>query len=186
MYDGPSITDWITAAATGATAAIAGYIAWLGLHRDSVARLPVVEAELSNDGGQCTLRLIVRNRLPEAIVVTSARIRRPKSALISRVSTSSYGEGEVEPPTSDRVDLNVEIAAAGTERVDNQGGPCEADVKPLTLYLFPPVGWVGGSAVIDLRISSRALTLRDKRIAIRRFMPAHAAMKTAARASSQA
>src|SRR5580700_8594103 len=74
MTEHPSVTDWITAAATGATAiatTIAGFIAWLAFRRDSRNQLPIIEADFGFEWPYRVLNLIIRNRLPETIVVTS-------------------------------------------------------------------------------------------------------------------
>jgi len=57
MTEHPSVTDWITAAATGTTAiaaTIAGFVAWLAFRRDSRNQLPIIEAEFGFDSQSLT------------------------------------------------------------------------------------------------------------------------------------
>jgi hypothetical protein len=186
MIEHPSVTDWITAAATGTTAiaaTIAGFVAWLAFRRDSRNQLPIIEADFGFEWPYRVLNLIIRNRLPETIVVTSAIIRRPKGSLISKPEWSSKGGIEIKQPTSNRVDLDFDVAPFGAATVGIPGAPMYADAQRCDLYLLLPIDWTSGIVVIDLRISSRALTLRNKRMVIKRFTTAPPARKTAASAN---
>ncbi len=186
MSEHPSVTDWITAAATGATAiaaTIAGFIAWLAFRRDSKNLLPIIEADFQYEAPYWALNLVIRNRLPETIVVTSAKIKRPKGSLISKAVWSLTGGIEIKQPTLNRIDIDFEIAPFGATRVEIPGARMYADAQHIDLYLLAPVKWTSGIIVVDLRISSKSLTLRDKRMVIKRFITPPAAIKTAASAN---
>jgi hypothetical protein len=129
------------------------------------------------------LTLIIRNRLPETIVVTSAKIKRPKGSLISKPEWSSKGGIEIKQPTSHRIDLDCDVAPFGAATVGMPGAPMYADTQRCDLYLLFPTEWTSGIVAIDLSISSRALTLRDKRMVIKRFTTAPPARKIAASAN---
>ena len=60
------------------------------------------------------------------------------------------------------------------------------DVQLFDIYLRPPPHWSLGRVAIELRISSRALTIRDKRIMIKRRMEAINASNTDENARSPA
>ena len=98
MSEHPSVTDWITAAATGTTtiaATIAGLVAWLAFRRDSRNQLPIIEADFGFEWPYRVVNLIIRNRLPETIMVTSAIVRQPKGSQISKPEWSSKGGIEI-------------------------------------------------------------------------------------------
>jgi hypothetical protein len=177
MAEHPSITDWITAAATTATAfaaAIAGFIAWLAFQRDLKNQLPIIEPSFLFEEPYWVLNLIICNRTPETIVITSTRIRQPKKSLIARPMLTADGI-EIKP-TSNRINLNFEI---GRFRVVAIPGEPTFNANNLDLYLVLPSGWESGTLIVDLRISSKALTLRDKRMVIKRFISAPTTIKTA-------
>ena len=91
-----------------------------------------------------------------------------------------------------------DAAVHGRHREDRNGrclredrggtiGPFEGaplDVYFLDLYLLPPPHWSAGRIKIALRISSRALTIRDKRIVIKRRVSAIQRTQTEANARS--
>jgi hypothetical protein len=180
MTEHPSVTDWITAAATGTTAiaaTIAGFIAWLAFRRDSRNQLPIIEADFGFEWSYRVLNLIIRNRLPETIVVTS------EGSLISKPEWSSKGGIEIKQPTSNRVELDFDVAPFGAATVGIPGAPMYADAQRCDLYLLFPTKWTSGIVVIDLRISSKALTLGNKRMVVKRFTSAPPARKTVANAN---
>jgi hypothetical protein len=86
---------------------------------------------------------------------------------------SGYGGsgGIVVKGKSSMVELNREISPLGT--TSGLFYPFDptvrrADVSSIDLYLSPPDKWDGGTVKVDLRISSKSLTIRDKRITIKR------------------
>jgi hypothetical protein len=83
-------------------------------------------------------------------------------------------------PISNRIGLNFEIAPLRAAIAVTHGQPIYADSKNLELYLLPTYGWESGIIVIVLRISSKALTIRDKRMVIKRFTTPPPAIKIAA------
>jgi hypothetical protein len=176
MADHPSIADWITATSTALTAiaaGVAGFIAWLAFRRDTLNRLPIIETDIEFESQYRVLNLTITNRLPETIVVTSAIVRKPKGSLISAAFRfGQHGYVEVMPPNSNEANLKVEVEAAGSSIQAIPGMGVVGDVKKLPLYILPPKGWMSGDLVVDLSISSKARTLRDKRIVIRRFTAA--------------
>ena len=146
-------------------------------------QLPIIEADFGFEWPYRVLNLIIRNRLPETIVVTSAKIKRPKGSLISKPEWSSKGGIEIKQPTSNRIDLDFDVAPFGAATVGMPGAPMYADTQRCDLYLLFPTEWTSGIVAIDLSISSRALTLRDKRMVIKRFTTAPPARKIATSAN---
>jgi hypothetical protein len=63
--------------------------------------------------------------------------------------------------------VNVRIAPIGfTSDSLHPGVKRKADTYHKEFYISPPDDWGEGSVKIDLRISSKALTIRDRRITI--------------------
>jgi len=171
----PSITDWLTTIATGVTAfaaGLGGLFAWRAYRRDTRHQLPIVELEFRDSSGNKLLRLLIRNRLPETIDVGTISIRAPRGATLHR---------DISEKPSQTLSLDQDVGPYGST-VDPIYSPPDrglisADTKRIDLYVNFPLGWKSGNVAIDLLISSRALTLRDKRIVIKRFTTAPKAMK---------
>jgi len=174
MTNPPQLTDWITAGATAITAVatgVAGLVAYLALRRDSTKELPVVEAILKPAGKSDALSLqaVIRNRIAETLVAESVRVTRPKGASLARMQSAGVSRRDA---TSGELMLGIEIPPAGSSI---RGGPFDgtySDSANVWLLLFPPQGWSAGVVEIQFRISSRALTIRDKRIVVRRSIGA--------------
>jgi hypothetical protein len=174
---GPSWTDWITAGATAATALaaiIGGFIAWCGLRRDLNSQLPIVEADFRwmepAYGEYLALTLVIRNQLYERLVLESARVKRPRHMLISKDTQTGKdgGFGGIVKGTLSTVEINRPIAPIGTETDMFRGMPQRMDVSHVELYLSPPDNWDGGRVIIHLRIASKSLATRPRRVVIKR------------------
>lgn len=174
MSDPSNIADWITAGSTAATAIVAAagsLVACLAYRRDSRASFPVVEVDLDWSrwfSNILTLNLIVRNQLYETITLDSIRVKKPSQMTFSKSVKKDDGSSEIEKGHSSRVTIGRTIAPIGIATEFPPGRMTRLDMDREEYYLSPPDGWNGGIVDIDLRISSRALTMRDKRIVIKR------------------
>jgi hypothetical protein len=178
MADHPSIADWITAASTAATAiaaALAGWIAFAALRRDTKASLPTIETDIrwcaEADGEQyILLEVLIRNPRWETIIIESAKVVAPRNATIS--DKFKYVNGTMVRQIrgdGSSIDMNVRVGSYGSESdLFSPGRPQRSDICRHEIYLLPPPDWSEGSMRVDLRISSKALTIRHKRIVIRR------------------
>lgn len=186
------LTDWITAVATAATAlaaGIAGFIAWLAYRRDQRLSLPTVEAVLrwvrDQDDDFILLKLIIRNPLWETIILESAHAKYPQSTLISSKYENINGEmTPIKKGESSYTDIDDEIYSYGSTSDFYPGRSVRADVYHRDIYLLPPRDWSGDKVRIDLFISSRALTLRHKRVTIKRRISPRPSKQTEANARS--
>lgn len=180
----PTWTDWVTAISTATTAMIAGLAVWFGLLRDKRARLPVVEhdAEWRSLGGEdyICFHVTVRNRLYEMINIRFARVSRPRGATLFDLSMierdHSNRPARLPRSSSATLIINRDVRPIGDvpSRAADEGPfvASRVDVQFFDIYLRPPPHWSSGRTAIELRISSRASTIRDKRIIIRRRMEA--------------
>lgn len=187
-----SLSDWITAVATAATAlfaAITGLAAWLAYRRQVRHDFPVVELDLrwsieGDIGPHLSLRFVILNRLDETLIVHQCMIKEPKGATISSGVTSRDGGRAPSKGTASQIQLNYNIPRCGSYLSGPPGaGPIAADIVPFTLFVSLPGGWHFGKLVIHLLISSDASTIRDKRITIKKIVPVDAHMKIDAKAS---
>jgi hypothetical protein len=191
------LTDWVTAAATAITALLvgfSGFVAWLAYRRDKRRDLPVIEpcAIWEDDKGlghYLHLRLIITNRLDETVILNTVSVRRPRGALVSagmRVNTGySGGTLAATRGSSDTVVLGETISSAGSAFLGAMDGhSIRIDTAELSLYIFPPSTWLSGEVLIILRVSSKALTIRDKRMVIKSRVPAATVKRTDEAASN--
>jgi hypothetical protein len=188
-----SLPDWITATATGITAVAAGFaafVAWLAFRRDARASLPVVEADLEWDidgaSSFVLVTLTIRNRLEETITLDSARVKRPDGTLISnKIVLGNDGRGiAVKRGDAPFIKIEREIQPLGSPTESYFQIIQRTDVFQTELFLSPPNDWDGGWIRIDLRISSKALTIRDKRMVIKRRISPKPAKQTEAKANN--
>lgn len=173
--------EWITAIATVATALLTGtggVATWLALRREGRRQLPIIEFDLSRRAtGEALVDLRIRNRLDETLVLTELAVVRPRGALASNrfVKTADGRRGEAVAGTASKLSLNVVI---GPEE-DRSHIPGFRPSYLQTFTLWPPERFLSGQSVeLSLRFSSKALTIRDKRIVIKNSMPAAIAMQT--------
>jgi hypothetical protein len=177
---GSWLSDWITAAATAATALFAAITGWAAMqaYRHEVKRdLPVVESDFrwsteGEIGPHSRLRFTILNRLDETLVVQECEIKKPKRNTISTGIISSNG---IVPSrgVSQRIRLDYNVYRSGTlSSGPPGGGSVSSDLLPFLIFLSPPDDWHRGEIVTQLLISSKASTIRNKRIVIRTMMPA--------------
>lgn len=191
-------SDWITAASTAATALFAAMTGWVGLlaYRQANRRLlPVVEPTLtwqedSELGRFIYARLHLTNRLDETIIVERIRAVRPRRSLLSagqRVTTPDARR--ILKPTKGMgrsIFCSEQIASAGSEMEFVPGHTARFDIQVLEFYIFPRRRWSKGVVRLQLRVSSKALTIRDKRMIVQSKIPPMPIKSTAVIASSSA
>jgi len=180
------LPNWITAvstAITGIAAFLTGLFAWLSLRRDRRRDDPIIEANFewgkSKHAGLLGLRVVARNMGYETIVLDSIRVVRPSKMTICR---EDYMSGRLEyfPSPHRKLPLQWTIDPVGSERrVPLTWG----DALPHQFYFTPPLGWSSGTVEIELRISSRTLSIRDRRITIKRHVTVAPITKTDASTS---
>jgi hypothetical protein len=189
----PGWPDWITAVSTALTAILtgfAGFAAVVALRRDTKRQQPIVEPKLRWSEGYILASITVRNRLPESIIITSAEVKKPRRAKISygrRNVSVPIGNSEPIPPELQKIPLNIDVAPIGTEPNRFDGILMSAgEARSCEFYIQPPAEWRGGNVRIDLRISSMALTIRDRRMVITRTISAPPTRQTDEKASKPA
>ena len=176
----------MSTAATGVFAAIGSVIAYRSYKRDIAAGFPRVEPDLkwSHDevlGSYVGVQIFLVNRLDETLEITSAAVRKPRRSKISlgewKVNKTGFNSYYATKAKGNNVEMKAEVSEAGSGW--NDAGPFgRADRTQLRFCVYPPRRWLGGSLRIDLRISSKALTIRDKRIVVqRRLAPKTSSIK---------
>jgi hypothetical protein len=160
-------------AATALAAIIAGCIAWRSLRRDIDSQVPIVEAEFRwmepAQGDYLGLTLVIRNQLYERLVLEVAHAKKPRHTLISkdRQRGKDGGLAGVVKGTLSTVEINREIAPIGTATALFSPGMLQRmDVSRVELFLSPPDNWDGGRLIIHLRIASKSLATRPRRVVI--------------------
>jgi hypothetical protein len=182
----PSITDWLTSGATIATAIGAGLAAWVTFlgYRLAIRRAsPVIEPDIywisSADTGRCLqIHLTVKNRLDETLRLGRLSIKTPKGCLISLGRWEPQGDN-LFPARGDAAFLDL----ANAPRPDYREVGPNRESRPI-LFVCPPSGWAGGKFRAEVRISTKAFTIRDRRIAIQSVVQPDPKMQTDAKASN--
>jgi len=178
----PSWTDYVTAIATAATALFAGLsgiAALIVLRRESRRLLPVIEpdfrwADEKDVGPHIRTLILITNRLDETLVIDSVKLARPAGGTLSPGCPTGYGgDTKAGRGHSPRLSLGRQIRPRGEP--DSIGRDSSGDWAQLMLYAFPPPQWSAGKVRLEIRISSKALTIRNRRIVIQRTVPAMAA-----------
>lgn len=165
---------WITAGATVITAILTGtggVAAWLALRREREREMPVVERSLYWDKGHLILKLTVTNRLPETLTLDSVEIKRPRGTTISDETGPGDKEWNPGPPIPGESSIMVcghPVKRAGSVASQHSFG----DTSYWGFSVWPPASWKAGVVKIVLRISSRAETIRNRRIVIKSKVPA--------------
>jgi hypothetical protein len=188
------LPDWITAISTAvtATAAIAaGFIAWVSLRRQSMPALPVIEPDFqwlqSQSKRFLRLNIVVRNQLYETIIIERITIKNPRGMTfatetqrnISGPKTFGPNAGKIplvwrenfyEKHETVEVALDWSISPVGTVSSVPYPEPemARRDVHSRTFFLAPPSHWNEGTVRIELQLVSKALTIRRRRITIKR------------------
>lgn len=196
MSDATSaLPDWITAISTGITAVLtglAGIAAVAGLRRDTKRQLPIIEPSFDWISDRLVrARILIRNRLPETIEITSVGIKKPRGSKISfgtrQISGEKRQRWEPVPPEFRNINTRLAISPIGSERLATGGVVFDyGESRTCDFYILPPPDWRSGKIVLVLRISSRALTIRDRRSTITRTIAAPANSKPEEMAKSHA
>jgi hypothetical protein len=159
-----SLTDWITSGATVATAiatGFGGFAAWLLYRHERNKDLPIIEIlNIRRDqDDELFVRVRIRNRLPEILIVNRLEVLCPRAATASLGHTEAGGmRRPAIRPTSRRIDHEWEIEGAESYEID--------------LFVYPPEGWRSGQIALSLRVSTRSRTIRDRRKTIKQFVNA--------------
>ena len=156
-----------TVIATGATAIYQA----LEYRRRRQEADPIVEVKhypLVN--GQLVMALVLRNKLPETLVLTRIEVLRPRRAQIS----SHW----INPPEGDRVWDEFQMRAVDMEAVlAPVGTPPSHGVMRLVspneslrveTCIRPPVAWNGGDLLLLLTVCTRSAIPRERHIKVRR------------------
>lgn len=188
----PSLTDWTTAistAITGIFAAVAATVSIAAYRRDTRKGLPIVETHIARFGTAPFGRFIeasvnITNRLDETLTIDAIIIREPKGATLSEgtIGLGAVGYGGLPEPaagTSNQINPMRKIRPAGAYSV--RKGATEPTVAySLPLYVALPDKWSGGRLTFCVFVSSKAETIRHKRIVTKSEIMADTAQKTAA------
>jgi hypothetical protein len=181
-----SLSDWITAVATAATAlfaAITGLAAWLAYRRQARHDFPVVELEFENIGPHIRLQFTILNRLDETLIIHKCWVKKPKGATVSTGVISSNGALVPSKGNASHLQLDYKVPRSGAYRSGPLGeGFVAADILTFPIFVSLPDKWQSSVLIIQLLISSRASTIRDKRIAIKRIIAADPHTKIDAKA----
>lgn len=165
--------DWITAWATAITAILTGtggLAAWLALRREQLREMPIVERTVHWDDGHLILKLTITNRLPETLILDSVEITRPRGTTISDSTgpgDKAWSPGPPVPGVGPVLPCRFSINRAGSEGSQHSVG----DIGYRGFSVWPPTGWSSGHLKIVLRVSSKAETIRNKRMVIKHRVP---------------
>ena len=179
-----ALTDWITAAATVATAlatAVAGFAAWRTGRREARSILPIIEPTLKRlataSGRHIAVHFVIRNVLYETLIVESARVVSPRATILSKNLQRSLDvnarQTEIELGSSNEANLGWTIGPVGATSaalLPPGMGPRSLDTFTGDIYLTPRPTWKGGEVKIVLVISSKGLTIRRKSVTITRHI----------------
>lgn len=171
---GQTIANWITAAATSATA----FIAWLAYHYSLRSTDPIVESDdprWTNDG-KIIWTVTVRNRSAMAHRLVKAHMRKPKGAGLSLSATVAPAE---------TLDLSRNIYPVGTTStpvvISGFDLTEPADQATLAFFVAPPSGWLSGKLRIDLIIADKSSKAKPRRFVIAKLI---SAMKRSSKADT--
>jgi hypothetical protein len=182
-------SDWITAAATTATALVGALAVWLALltyRREARKELPLVESDVSlgdaPDIGRFVLaRLVVKNRIDETLIVNRIAVLRPKGAVVSLGRQPQPPDhGGVFPA---RGESNAVSPARNVLPSETPFGRRSMSGAEFTLFVCPPSAWTPAPLRIEVVMSSKASTIRDRRIIVKTRAPPAIASQTDAKAS---
>lgn len=171
---------WITAAATVATALLTGtggFAAWLALSRERRKEMPILERSYTFDGEKLKLGMMLRNRLPEVVVLDSIEVLKPQGMTITdeHGPRSSFGgPGAPLRGTRSKVDFGYQVQPLGAARSQISSG----DSAYFNFTFWPPESWSGGEVKLALRISSKADTIRNRRVVVTNIVTAPASKQS--------
>ncbi len=183
MAGSPSTADWITAAMTtitGIATAATGVVAWLSFRREAQKDIPITECDAYwTKEGFVQFHLLIRNTLPESVVVSRACVKKPAGSKIGkeRERGKDGGIGCVVMPQDHDIALKWSLAPCGVT-----GNSCisgSSSICPLDLFILPPSAWKSGEVVVEIYISRKSSNVRSKRIAIKRVISAPVIEKNA-------
>lgn len=135
---------------------------------------PVVESDSKwsmegEIGPHIIIRFTILNRLDETLVIQECTIKKPRRATISNGIISSSGMLVPSRGIGQRIILNYNVY--------------RSQAFSFALFLSPPEDWRPGEIVARFLISSKASTIRSKRIVTRSVIAAAPHMQTDAKAS---
>ncbi len=191
----PTWTDWVTAVSTAATGLFVAVGAWATIassRRDSRRLLPVVEVSNIGGGGDIdfgsflTVQFRITNRIDETLIVEKIVIEAPRNSRISRGENRRVASGAYQtvPAKGETNFLLSPITVNETGAYSNGLGLTQRlDRRTLDAYVVPPKGWSSGTLKFGVFVSSKADTIRHKRIVVTSAARLLSAQKNAAAAS---
>jgi hypothetical protein len=180
----PSWTDRVTAVATAVTAffaAIAAVATVVALYREAKRSLPVIELTTAELGALLKLHLKITNRLDETLVIDKISVTKPRDARLSqgkRPPPPTYSNTREPEVGETNFVLSPAIVYETGSISTMMGLPERIDRSVLDLYFSPPENWRGGSLRLDIFVSSRADTIRNKRIVVKKEVKLASAQKS--------
>lgn len=188
-----SASDWITAAATTATALAGGAAVWLAVldyRRKARQDLPRIECDVwlrhePDVGRYVSLRLLAANRLDETLLVSRIAVLRPVRARISfgrEIRTPSGTNILPAKGDSNSVAVAREIPPYGSYW-DSPFGRQATSRAEFNLFVWVPEDWSPAPLRIELLVSSKASVTRERRIIAHTSTPLVSARQTDPKAS---
>ena len=177
------LTDWITSGATLATAVLAGVGAWIsyvGYRWNREQMMPRVEPDFYW-GQDIDLGVFIKgdfwivNRLDETLEITSLSVKRPSQANIS-LGKYNIQQHAYLPVKATRSQIECDYKIEEIGETHSIGG--RSDRRCLIFYVFPPPKWLCGTIHVEIFFSSKALTIRNRRVVIKRRMAELPAKRT--------
>lgn len=166
-----ALATLVIAAATSVT----GYYAVRAWRQQQADREPIIELRHQWLGdGSLTVRITIRNRLAESMVVEEARVLRPRRALLTRERTQDEFGAEVGfvPAKDARIRIGCNVAPVGTPKRTTRDGQMSfagtGANETIEMNVQFPHGWRGGRLKIALRIATVSLDVRRRRVTVKR------------------
>lgn len=188
MHDlaNPSVTDWMTAAATAATVVVAFVVGLSACLRDRASKWPVVEADFIRQdyprlGAVVQVAVEITNCLSGRLMLTDARLKLPVGGRILR-DRGYVGSRLLADALPGPGGIIAELGPAGSV----PDGPMDRGDNGLVRFLVvPPADWPGGWVRISFMCRSKSRLVRDRRIVVSRQIMVETMIPTALRASSK-
>jgi hypothetical protein len=162
----------VIAIATSAT----GYFAWRSWRQQQADRKPVIEFRYDwTREGSLIVRVTIRNRSYESIIVERARVARPRGALLTQDRTRDRFGGETgfAHAAAAEIALGQNVAPPGTTfaAVRGIGFAGGAVAETITMNIQFPGGWSGGWLKLALCLATISLRSRREWITISKRIP---------------
>jgi hypothetical protein len=181
---------------TALVAIVGVWFAVAASRRDARRLLPLVEPYLSGSGHDSTfgdflkIKLWVVNRLDETLIVEKILIKSPPKSRISMGDCDIGGgryQGEAAPKLGETNFVLPNAIVHEKGAISNIApSPSPGDRQGIEFYLVTPVGWKSGVLCFEVFVSSKAETIRNKRVVVKYDVKAATATKTDATASKAA